>query len=72
MRRILRQRLRKRVLLTLKDGASFEGVLYDADRESIVLRNASALGVDGRGERTPVDGEVLVLRQDLAYLQLPH
>jgi small nuclear ribonucleoprotein (snRNP)-like protein len=67
----MRQRLRRRVLVELKSGGSFAGVLFDADRESLVLRNAEALGIDGRGERTPVDGEVLILREEVAFLQIP-
>lgn len=70
-RRVLRSRLRRRVLVTLKAGDAFDGVLFDADAQSLVLRNASQVGVVNRGTPVPVDGEVLVILEDVAYLQLP-
>lgn len=69
MRRLLRQRLRRNVIVTLKDGQSFGGVLYEVDSESFVLRNAEAFG--DRGAKVGVDGEVLILRADVAYVQIP-
>lgn len=59
---------RRRTIVTLKSGEAFAGVLYAVDRESLTLRNAELLTA---GERAvPVDGEVLVLRADVAYLQM--
>ena len=71
MRRVLRTRRRRRVLVTLHSGEAFDGVLFDADTQALVLRNASQVGVANRGTPVPVDGEVLVLLEDVAYLQLP-
>lgn len=71
MKRLLRQRLRHKVILCLKSGESFSGVLFDADRESVILREASLLGAGERGSNVVVDGELLVLRSDVSYLQLP-
>lgn len=60
---------KRRAIVTLKTGDSFAGVLYDVDREAVTLRNAEMLTA---GERSvAVDGEVLILRADVAYLQLP-
>lgn len=70
MRHLFRQRLRKQVIVTLKDGQSFAGILFDVDKELLVLRRAEMLG-PGAGERTQVDGEVLILREELAFLQVP-
>jgi small nuclear ribonucleoprotein (snRNP)-like protein len=70
MRHLFRQRLRKQVIVTLKDGQSFAGILFGVDKELLVLRRAEALG-PAAGERTPVDGEVLILREELAFLQVP-
>lgn len=70
MRHLFRQRLRKQVIATLKDGQSFAGILFDVDKELLVLRRAEMLG-PGAGERTQVDGEVLILREELAFLQVP-
>lgn len=71
MKRLLRQRLRRRVIVTLKSGESFGGVLYEADADAIVLRNAEAIGMGERQSNLAVDGEVLVLRADVSYFQLP-
>lgn len=71
MRRILNTRLRHKVIITLKDGSSFSGVLFDADRDAFVLRNAEAHDPNPRSAAVPVDGEVLVLRADVSYMQIP-
>jgi len=71
VKRLLRLRIHKRVLVSLKSGESFAGVLYDADSEAFVLRNAEALGVAERGAPLPVDGEVVILRADVAFVQVP-
>jgi hypothetical protein len=68
MNRILRSRVRQTVIVTLKTGASFRGVLYDADREALVLRGTQVLG--GREGAAPVDGELVVLVADVDYLQV--
>lgn len=69
MRHLFRQRLRKSVIVTLQNGAAFAGVLYDVDPEIIVLRNSASVG--DHGERVPVDGEVLLHRNEIAFIQLP-
>lgn len=71
MRHLFRQRLRRQVIVTLKTGEAFSGVLFDVDKELLVLRKAAMLDFPAAGAETQVDGEVLVLRQDVAYLQLP-
>lgn len=68
---LLDDRVRKRVIVTLKDGHAFDGVLYAADRDAVVLRNAEGVGMGEKQTNLPVDGEVLILRSDVAYLQLP-
>ena len=68
---LLRSRVRRRVLVTLHTGEAFDGVLFGSDRQALVLRNASQVGVVNRGTPVPVDGEVVVLLEDVAYLQLP-
>lgn len=65
---IIRRRLRERLVVTLKTGEAFDGVLFEADRGAWVLRNASALGGT---KAVPVDGEVLILTSDIAYAQRP-
>lgn len=62
---------RRRAIVTVKTGEAFAGVLYAVDRESLRLRNAELVAVTDKRAHLPVDGEVLILRADVAYLQLP-
>jgi small nuclear ribonucleoprotein (snRNP)-like protein len=71
VKKLLRLRLRRRCIVTLKTGDSFSGVLYAADSEAIVLREAEAVGMGEKRTNLVVDGEVLILRDDVAYVQLP-
>lgn len=65
---VLRRRLLKAVLVTLKTGETFRGVLWQHDREAVVLRNVAA--VDPHADQpTAVDGEVVVFVADVAFLQ---
>lgn len=66
---ILEQRLRQTVLVTLKTGHTYRGALYEQDPHSLVLRGASALDADGSS--VGVDGELLILRGDVDYIQRP-
>lgn len=69
MRRVLRDRVRQRVLITLKSGETFAGVLWEYDREAFVLKDAAQLNP---GEAPiPVDGEWVTLASEVAYLQIP-
>jgi hypothetical protein len=65
------QRMRSRVVVTLKSGAAFDGVLHTADGSAWVLRSAHALGAGEDGGPVPVDGEVLILTSDIDYAQRP-
>lgn len=68
--RTLQSRLRQRVIVTLKTGQAFDGVLVEADQVAWVLRNAQALAYADRGP-IAVDGEVIVLAADIAFAQRP-
>lgn len=68
---LIAQRCRRKVLVTLKTGEAFSGVLYAADRDALVLRDAVALAYGPRSENVPVEGEAVILRADVAYMQLP-
>lgn len=63
---VIRNQVRKRCLVTLKDGSAFAGVLWMADRSVVVLRDATVAETG-----VSVDGEVLLHRADVAYIQLP-
>lgn len=69
--RVLTSRFRERVFVTTKAGDSFGGILYSADDKALVLRDASALGAGERSTDLPLDGEIIVLLPDVAYIQRP-
>lgn len=70
-RGVLAERVRRRVIVTMSDGAAFDGVLYDADADALVLRAATAVGFGPQSENVIVEGEVLLLRAQIAYTQIP-
>lgn len=69
--RLLRDRLRSRVVVTMKSGQSFDGVLYDLDDRVWFLRDASALGAGEKNTNLPLDGEVVLLSAEIAFAQRP-
>lgn len=69
--RILTSRFRERVLVTVKAGDTFDGVLYSADDKALVLRQAAAVGVGENKTDLPLDGELIVLLADVAFIQRP-
>lgn len=69
--RLLRDRTAARVIVTLKSGASFGGVLFAVDDRVWVLREAAAIGAGEHRSNLLVDGELLVLAGDIAYVQVP-
>lgn len=70
MRTVLRRRRLKRIIVTLKSGATFDGVLWEHDSEAWVLRNAEVIGL-GKADRVPVDGEVVLMVKDIDFTQRP-
>lgn len=68
--RCLRGRYRSTVIVTLKSGAAFRGVLFDSDGGTVVLRNAEHVDA-GASALVAVDGEVLVFRSEIEFLQRP-
>lgn len=68
--RLLRERLRQDVIVTLRSGEAFRGVLYAADVRSLVLREVKML-TDASAHPMVVDGELIVARDHVDYLQRP-
>lgn len=68
--RLVRRRVKDTVVATMKSGAAFKGVLFEADGRSLILRNAEAWR-PGDEQMVPVDGEVLLARADVEFLQRP-
>lgn len=66
--RLLNDRLRERFVVTLLDGASFDGLLWDVDEHHLVLRDARTVSAQGSAA---VDGELILPRDGVAYLQRP-
>ena len=67
----VRRLLKERVVVTLKSGEGFDGVLYRADRRSWELVQATALGVGERGGNAPVNGLLVLPTENVAYCQRP-
>jgi len=63
---------REPVVVTMKTGESFSGLLFEHTDREIVLRGAHGLQMapDGR-DNLPIDGEVLIFIRDIAYMQKP-
>lgn len=66
--RLIRRRLKERIVMTLKSGEAFNGLLCEIDMKTVVLRDAKVL--NGTNP-VPVDGELIVARADINYLQRP-
>jgi hypothetical protein len=67
----VRDRLCSRVVVTLKTGEAFAGVLFEADGGALVLRDTSVIGAGENQADLPLDGELLVLLADVAFIQKP-
>jgi len=66
---LLRDRLRDRFVVTLTSGESFLGLLAEADTRTVVLSDASVMKPDGA--TAPVDGELVLRREAIAFMQRP-
>jgi len=66
--KLIRQHLRERFVVTLRDGASFDGLLVEADEKT--FRFVDAWALDGKN-RQSVDGELFIPRDEALYLQKP-
>ena len=58
-------------MVTTKSGESFDGILYSADNSALVLRQAAAVGAGENKTDLPLDGELILLLADVAWLQRP-
>jgi hypothetical protein len=61
--RILAAQVRRGCVIASKSGDTYRGVLMDADDRSVFLAHAFV-------DESPMDGEVLILRADIAFVQL--
>lgn len=58
----------RRMIVNLKDGTRFRGVLWQRRADYLVLRNTELLPPGSKA--IPVDGEVLVFKSDVLFLQV--
>lgn len=68
---LLRERMRDAVIATLKTGEAFHGLLFDVDDRTLILREARVLEPNNTSSRIPVDGELVLARAEVAYMQRP-
>lgn len=69
--KVLRSRFRSQVFVTTHEGATFSGILWDADDKVLVLRNAEAVKAGPDSSNLPLDGEVVLLMFDVSFIQRP-
>lgn len=67
---VISRQARRRVIVTATSGDAFTGLLVDADRRSVRLVDAAAL-TGAQSTPTPVDGDLLIPRDQIAYVQFP-
>lgn len=67
--RIVRSLIRDRFVFTLLDDVTFEGVLLDSDERTFVLVDAAQIAADG--SRKTVDGQLILDRTNVDYVQKP-
>lgn len=58
----------KTVVVNLKTGSTFRGVLWKKRQGYVVLRNAEMLR--GKAESVPVDGEVMIDSANVDFIQV--
>jgi hypothetical protein len=61
--------VRERVLVNLVDGRAFDALLWDQAGPLLVLRDAKLIEAEGI-EPVAVDGEVIVERPKVAFIQV--
>lgn len=60
----------RRVIVNMKSGTAFSGVVWQCRGEWLVLRQAKILSDRGTKADQRVDGEVLVARKDIDFIQV--
>lgn len=68
--RLLRNTIRERFIVTMKTGASFDGLLDEWDKNHLVLIDAGTQTQTHTGwERVAVPGQVFLPRDGVDYMQ---
>lgn len=61
---------RRKVIVSLVTDKAFQGILWAKRGPLLILRNATLLAPDGPDEGVPVDGEVVVERNLVEFIQV--
>ncbi len=70
--KLLKANTHRRVVVTLKSGDAYDGLLVAFDGVVITLRQSSIIGTAGAAvDVTAVDGVLLVPWDHVAYMQIP-
>ena len=70
--RVLKSLIKEKFLVSMVDGTAIEGLLIDADDKIIHLANCEQVVVnDSSTNRFKVDGQVLIPRTNVLYMQKP-
>ena len=70
--RVLKSLIKEKFLVSMVDGTAIEGLLIDADDKIIHLANCEQVVVkDSSTNRFKVDGQVLIPRTNILYMQKP-
>jgi small nuclear ribonucleoprotein (snRNP)-like protein len=70
--RLFMSLVKERLVITLKNGETFEGLLIEHDRKVVKLVEARALTISGGGNPSaPIDGELYLIRSEVNYMQRP-
>lgn len=64
-----RQVERRQVVVNMVGGNAISGVLFKQDGPLLVLKNAAYH--EGRNEPTPLDGDVVIERANVLWIQAP-
>lgn len=68
---ILRQKTHQAVIVTLKSGETFRGVLFDKDRHGLELRTAGLVEARSDAQFVAADGSLFLRWENVAYCQFP-
>jgi small nuclear ribonucleoprotein (snRNP)-like protein len=61
----------RQVLVNLKSGTAFKGVVFQRKSDYLVLKSAEIIQDRGQAaKKQPVDGEVLIFRADIDFIQV--
>lgn len=59
---------KRKVIVNTKTGKAFRGILWKLSFRLVILRNSELL--KPKGETIPIDGELVVLRDEVEFIQV--